>query len=364
METDILIVGGGLSGLALADQLQRQGRDWILIEARDRLGGRILSPNINGANFDLGPAWFWPGQPRIEKLLRRFNLEAFGQYSQGGTVYQDQLGAVQTYNGFSSMAGSLRVAGGMGALVDALASELPDDKILLNTPLSTVVQAEDGIAAHAGTASISTNQVVLAVPPRVVTDIVDFEPALPKEAHIAMENIPTWMAGQAKILAVYDKAHWRDAGLSGDGISQRGPMIEIHDASPINSGPYALFGFVGFPPDARAEHPEQVLEMVREQLVAMFGENMGNPISLQMLDWAQEPETATKLDQDGPRFHPSYGIPQSLSNIWSGKILFGSTETASGYGGFLEGALEAADRVASSSVKQEQRELADVNWIA
>ena len=96
----------------------------------------------------------------------------------------------------------------------------------------------------------------------------------------------------------------------------------------------------------------------------MFGEQMGNPISLHMLDWAQEPETATALDQNGPRFHPSYGLPRSLSNIWSGKLIFGSTETASGYGGFLEGALEAADRVVSKSLKQEQHELADVNWVA
>ena len=39
MRTDIVIIGGGLSGLALADKLQRAGRDFLLVEARDRLGG-------------------------------------------------------------------------------------------------------------------------------------------------------------------------------------------------------------------------------------------------------------------------------------------------------------------------------------
>ena len=69
-QTDILIVGGGLAGLSLASQLQRSGIDYHLMEARDRFGGRIMAHPHNGAVFDLGPAWFWPGQPRIERLVR------------------------------------------------------------------------------------------------------------------------------------------------------------------------------------------------------------------------------------------------------------------------------------------------------
>ena len=45
MNTDIVIIGGGISGLHTAYQLQKRGIDFILIEARDRLGGRILSNN-------------------------------------------------------------------------------------------------------------------------------------------------------------------------------------------------------------------------------------------------------------------------------------------------------------------------------
>ena len=74
MQTDILIVGGGLSGLALADHLARQGTDFLLVEAQERLGGRIMTKDIAGGRFDLGPAWFWPGQPRMAALSRRFNI--------------------------------------------------------------------------------------------------------------------------------------------------------------------------------------------------------------------------------------------------------------------------------------------------
>ena len=53
MHTDILIVGGGLSGLALADKLQQAGRDFVLVEARNRLGGRIDVLRDGGSAFDL-----------------------------------------------------------------------------------------------------------------------------------------------------------------------------------------------------------------------------------------------------------------------------------------------------------------------
>jgi len=67
----------------------------LLVEAQRALGARILSPEIAGARFDLGPAWFWPGQPRMAKLTERLHLKVFEQYSQGAAVFQDRDGSVQ-----------------------------------------------------------------------------------------------------------------------------------------------------------------------------------------------------------------------------------------------------------------------------
>lgn len=79
----ILIVGGGLSGLALAETLEAQGCDYLLVEARTRFGGRIMTHHLDDGYFDMGPAWFWPGQPRIAALIARLKLQKFDQFADG-----------------------------------------------------------------------------------------------------------------------------------------------------------------------------------------------------------------------------------------------------------------------------------------
>ena len=89
-DVKIAIIGAGLSGLVAAWQLDQQGRkDWRLFEARDRIGGRILSPEVlsptrehsqaRPANrLDLGPSWFWPEfQPQLAQLVQALGLQAY-----------------------------------------------------------------------------------------------------------------------------------------------------------------------------------------------------------------------------------------------------------------------------------------------
>lgn len=351
MQTDILIVGGGLSGLALANHLTRQGTDFLLIEAQDHLGGRILTRDISGGKFDLGPAWFWPGQPRMAALAQRFQIPVFEQYSTGDQMYQDQSGAVQRARGYASMQGSYRLAGGMGALIDALAGSLDAGHVLTQTRLKSVRHSSGKISAsieHDGTThTVEARQIMLALPPRVIAETVKFEPALNAAQIQALRNVPTWMAGQAKILAVYDEPHWRNAGLSGDAMSHRGPMVEIHDASPNEGGPYALFGFVGYPADAREAQKDVMMEDALAQLAAVFGPKMAQPLDIELQDWATIPEISRKQDRIPVRFHPSYGLPPILGGLAERGVHFCSTETARGFGGFLEGALEAAENAAT-----------------
>ena len=337
MDSEILIVGGGLAGLALARHLHAAGRDFRLIEARDRVGGRILSPE----GFDLGPAWFWPGQPRIDALVTALGLERFDQHAAGALSFEDAQGRVERGRGFASMAGSWRLAGGLGRLTEALARALPPDRLHLSDPVVSLARGPDGLIARtASGARFRAARVVLALPPRLAAGLA-FAPALPDAARRALADMPTWMAGQAKAVAVYDRPFWREAGLSGDAISHRGPMVEIHDASPMDGSSFALFGFLGVPPEARAD-PVRLEQALRDQLQRLFGPQAGTPLALHLKDWAADPFTATPADRQPMPAHPAYGPPAILDGLWDGRLIFGGSELAPRFGGYLEGALEAA----------------------
>lgn len=357
VETDTLIVGGGLAGLSIASRLAEDGLDFRLIEARDRFGGRIETEREDGGYFDTGPAWFWPGQPRILSLLEQLGLETFPQHSAGDLSYEDQHGNVRRGAGFSSMQGSLRLVGGLASLIDALAERLPADNISLNSELKRLAVSEDGMTASVicggRQETIYCNRVVLALPPRVAAETIDFDPPLPSETVRTMENVPTWMAGQAKVVAIYDTPFWRNAGLSGDAMSHAGPMAEIHDASPHESGPYALFGFVGIPAASRNDQA-RLKALCLQQFGRLFGEQALQPTDLIIKDWARDPRTATPLDHDPVYSHPHYWLPHAMRGLMEGRLMFGSTEVATQFGGYLEGALEAAENVTDALLKQYQ----------
>lgn len=339
-----LIIGGGLSGLSLARALEKQDHDYVLLEARERFGGRIDTRHHGGAYFDLGPAWFWAGQPRIAALINALGLDYFDQFATGDLVYENEQGQVQRGRGFSSMAGSWRLKGGFGALIDALADPLPENRKRLNTTVTQLSRTTSGITATLGTGEeINADQVILALPPRVAAGIT-FTPPHPKNALSAMQNISTWMAGQAKAVAVYDTPFWREDGLSGDAQSRHGPMVEIHDASPTTGGPYALFGFIGIPPNARTD--EQALRhALTQQLTRMFGPHAAKPTQLFIKDWAADPCTSTDADKAPMYEHPTYGMPRSLTGLMDNRLHFAGTEVAPEFGGYIEGALEAAEAV-------------------
>ncbi|SDZ47628.1 monoamine oxidase [Jannaschia faecimaris] len=338
-DTDVLIVGGGLSGLALADRLQAAGQDWQLIEARSRLGGRIDVLRHGGTAFDMGPSWFWPGQPRMAAMADRLGLHVFSQHADGALIWEDESGGVQRDRGFSSMAGSLRIAGGMAAMIDGLATGLPSVRLHLGSAVAEV--RPDGVTLSDG-CRIGARRIVMALPPRVVAELA-FSPLLEPEILSELRAVPTWMGGQAKFVAVYDRPFWRDTGLSGDGMSRRGPLVEIHDASGPTGTPGALFGFVGVPATHRAGQGAAIRQAATAQLARMFGTRI--PVATQLTDWADHPETASALDRQPLYAHPDYRMPAALAQLWDGALMLGSTEVAPEHGGFLEGALAMADHL-------------------
>ena len=352
--SEVLIVGAGLSGLALAAKLIERGIDVRVIEARNRSGGRMLSvastsKSIGAVHFDMGPSWIWPGQPQIESLLKSMNIDVFEQYSTGNLVYEDELGLVRCDYDYSTMGGSLRIDGGMQLVINRLKKSLPDYSILESHRLVSIKTPGDKIIATVETSKktieLQANKIVFCVPPRLVATTIGFEPELPAGVIRSLKAIPTWMAGHGKFTATYDKPFWRDMGLSGDAISRKGPLMEIHDASPMNLACGALFGFVGLSAHSPDRKASALVENAIKQLERLFGSRAANPVEVFFQDWALEQFTATEEDALSGH-HPDYGLTDNIKALKSRDIYFSSTESSANSGGFIEGALEAAENTA------------------
>lgn len=346
---DYAIVGAGLSGLAIADQLHRSDKSYVVLEARERLGGRAWSRTVgrSSARYDVGPAWFWPGQAKMHALVQRLQLRVFEQFAQGNLVAEDGDGRVRRDLEFSTMAGALRIDGGISTIIEGLAATLDPTCVHTSAQVTRMRRTDDAVEVqlHDGEIACLAKTVIVTAPPRLVGHRLGFEPPLCPSQARALATTPTWMAGHAKAVAVYDEPFWRDAGLSGDGVSRRGPLVELHDASPADAREGALFGFFGVPAGARAAAGPDLRTAVVDQLTRLFGERASTPKAFEIVDWAQEVFTAVPADFDPPRAHPDYGLPAALRNVWDGQLRFASSETAASEGGLLEGALQRAAAV-------------------
>ena len=344
MKTNIAIIGGGLAGLSLARHLHNAGLDFQLFEARDRLGGRIKTHQLEDAGYDLGPAWFWSGQSRMKALVSNLGLKYFDQYATGVQLYETENGGVIRDQGFASMRGSWRVDGGMGKIIQGIVDGLPKDCIHTQFKAETI--DDNTSITFTNGSTCQAQQIVFALPPRLIPDLT-ITPPLDEGQSDSMRSVSTWMASHAKILALYEKPFWRAAGLSGDASSRHGPMVEIHDASPKNPNSSAgLFGFLGVPAPYRQNKEQAILAGVKAQLIRLFGEEAANPIEIVYKDWAFDPHTANALDHAPMRRHPDYGLPNALKTLPDRNFHLCVTEVAPEVGGYLEGALAAAEATA------------------
>ena len=347
---DNLIIGGGLSGIYAAYLLAQKNESFVVLEARERLGGRIFCPEHKEFFTDLGPSWYWPAiHPKMAQLISDLKLKGYRQFEEGLGRFQSLSGAVQTVSGYANEPRSWRLEGGMFAIIEKLCKKLPENNLRLNHPVCGITRNSCEALVDVGQleqepwAQFKAKKVILALPPRLVAATILFNPDLPPNLTQAMLKIGTWMAGQAKFYALYEEPFWRKAGLSGQAFSQHGPLGEIHDGSNNAKVPYGLTGFVGLP--AVQRHDQALLTAaILEQLALIYGQPADRPTAFFYKDWAREQFTATKLDQPPMYTHPLYAPPAGQTSFWDKIIHFAGTETASQHGGYLEGALTAAER--------------------
>jgi monoamine oxidase len=352
---DVAIVGAGLCGLALARSLTARGVRVQLLEARDRIGGRVLTVQCDATQqaLDLGPTWFWPEtEPRMAALLAALDLASQAQHDPGDALWltDPNRAAERRSEPGGVHAGARRIRGGATQLVQALAASLPAGALRLNSAVSAV--RDCGSLIEIGCSSgptLRARQLVLALPPRLVREQIQFTPPLPDTVLQAMDAAPTWMAAQAKALTTFATPFWRAAGQSGNAFVRhpQAVLAEVFDCCAEDSaqpGAGALGGFVALNA-AQREHFRRSLALLTDsQLAQLYGvQAQGGNLFLQ--DWAEERWTCSAADRSQPPQAPQ-ADPLLRQPLWDGRLLLGGSETAAHGAGHMEGALESADRLA------------------
>ena len=325
----LIIIGAGLCGLQTAFLLQ-DDYDITILEARDRMGGRVLG--IGG--HDMGPSWVWSHHKNILALINDLGLELFAQHTQGLALYDTPQG-VQRFTQ-QPQAPSARIVGGISALIEAVYKRVESPTLHLEKIVTDIKKRPHGLEVITQSGTFQADKVISTLPPRVAVESINYEPELSPQTKQVMLNTPTWMGHSAKCVIEFDKAFWKEEGLSGFAFSPIGPLSELHDASTQNHP--ALFGFVHSSADDK-----NIKEAIIQQLVRLFGSVAKDFTDFLLVDWKKEPYSATAEDAKGLSTHPEYGLDEKH---FEGKLHFSGTETSFSEGGYLEGALISAMKTA------------------
>lgn len=365
---DVAIIGGGLCGLALARRLQAQGFSWELYDARPRLGGRILSVPAGDSSqrVDLGATWYWPDtEPRVTQLIGELALASFPQHDEGAIlVLKEADKRPETAATTGVHQGARRLTGGMASLVEALAGSLPSARVHLGHALMRVERLAGHLQLHLlqgqEVSTVAARNVVLAIPPRLVREHVRFQPALDEQVLTALDAAPTWMASRAKAVVTYDAPGWRIAGQSGNAFVQheQATLSEIFDACDAEGRFAALGGFLALPPPERRRFKVGLPMLLSSQMTHVFGSTLSEGklfIGADLTetgqlyqDWAEEPATCSARDLADEAQQPAPTVALLREPHWDGHLYFGATETAAHGAGHMEGALDAAHRIADA----------------
>ncbi len=438
--TDVVVVGAGFAGLTAARELVRRGHDVVVLEGRNRVGGRSSTATIAGVPVDLGGTFVGPTQNAVVALAADLGCETVPTYSRGKNLIHwrgdvrsyrstipklsilelldisriqwrfdricrripvdapwrasiakelDSLSLDDWLKSKHASAGTrdlmaimarvtwgcepdavsmlhavryVKAAGGLDRMLDVEGGAQQDrfpggtqqiairmaealgPRVVLNAIVRRVERHADGsLAVTSDQGSVTARAVIVAVPPEHRAAIA-FLPDLPPEYSKLAQHWP--QGNLSKAYAAYEQPFWRADGLSGEALSDEGPVFITFDVSPSDSdlqGPGILLGFT----DARTFDALPPAER-RERALAGFATLFGSA-ALEPIDYLDHCWSAEQFAPGGPTAAvppgswTSYGpwLRKAVDGIhWAG------TETADTWTGFLDGAIRSGQRAA------------------
>ena len=239
--------------------------------------------------------------------------------------------------------------GGSQQIPEKLAAALGKGRVTLNSPARFVRTKGSRTTVVSDKIDVSARRVVIAVPPTMVNRI-SFEPGLAALKDQLYQRMPFGSIGKA--IAVYDEPWWRKKGLTGQATGDTGPMKVTFDLTPPSGTPGVLMGFVDardareFGTWSKAERRSRCVE----QFAFYFGEEARNP--KEFLDVLFDEEIwhrGCPVCFTAPGVLTAYG---EAIHARDGARYFASTETATIWAGYMDGAVQAGQNVAEAIARE------------
>jgi monoamine oxidase len=241
-----------------------------------------------------------------------------------------------------------RFVGGSQLIPIRVADQL-DRRVVLNSPVRSIDQTDSQITVTADRIVVKARRAIVSIPPALAGRI-HYTPDLSPERDQFMQRVG--QGSLIKVAAMYDRAFWRDAGLSGQGLSQGGLVSYTVDDSPPSGTPGVIFGFVGGD-KARAYQampPGDRRGAVLAEFVSFFGRQAGSPRDYFETNWNTETwSRGCPVALYSPGAMVAYG-PSARQQ--SGRIHWAGTETSNYWNGYMDGAIRSGERACVEVLEQ------------
>ena len=250
------------------------GHSAHIVEANQRIGGRIFTQRYENLPAELGGTWFHPPHRRMQQLLQDLNLQGEEQFREGITIQQLHPSFPPQYINQSAFeAGTMRIANGSAQLIQALEQSLAPASITNAWPVKRITHSPNSsqtITVYGpDDQTIDCGHLIIAAPPRNILQHIQFEPGLPPAWHAEAQDISTWMGHSGKCLCWFTSPFWREQGLSGSGFFAAAAVGELHDVSPKAGKLGILMGFINGN-HLQASDQAQRSEIIIEQFEQIF----------------------------------------------------------------------------------------------
>jgi len=127
---DVVIIGAGAAGTTAANELRKAGLSVVVLEARDRVGGRLWTDVIDGAMLEIGGQWVSPDQDALKETIAELGLETYSRYREGDSVYVGPDGTLHRFTGemFPVSAETEQAIAEITERLDAMVAEIDPDR--------------------------------------------------------------------------------------------------------------------------------------------------------------------------------------------------------------------------------------------